>query len=134
MAAAADLVIYSDSGETLEPHTYSPRSVNPQSVTLVNAEGNSSAGNRTLVAGFDQAKANRKTDRVTFRFEFPIERQVGDPAYSQYEVKDVARAKVEFILPDSMTSAEREDFYHLVHNGQGLTALKEYVTLLSPIW
>jgi len=134
MAQAADITLYSDGATALEPHVFNPQSVSPQSATFIDRSGQSSAGNPTFVLALQGSKPSRKTDHANFRLNFPIERQVGDPAYGQYEVAGVARAKIELIEPDIMTAAEKEDFYNLVDQLMGHAVTKKYVTDQEPVW
>lgn len=134
MAQAADITLYSDGATALEPHVFKPQSVTPQSATFIDRSGQSSAGHPTFILGLNTRKSGRSTDHVTERLNFPIERQVGDPAYGQYEVVGVARAKIEYILPDTMTAAEKEDFFNLVDQGNGHAVTKLYVTDQEPVW
>lgn len=117
-----------------EQHIFAPRSVSAGSAIFVNSEGNTSAGNKTLSLGFSPSKAKRKTDRVTLDLAFPLERQVGEPTYNQYEVEDVARAQFVGVMPTSMTTAEREDFAYLVANAIMDGTFFGYMTDLDPAW
>jgi len=112
MANATTLTLHSDAAETV-PAVYNPIRVSPQRTDYINRSANTAAGDSLASLGLDVGKG-RKTNHVPVSLSMPIEIQVGDPTYNQFEVKDIARFEGRYILPQTMTTSQREKFAHLV--------------------
>lgn len=131
MPAVASISLNDGQG-TPVAHTFAPLTCTPGNTVLVNREGNTSAGNRTLVLSYDAAKANRATHRVGIRFNMPVEAQNADTG--QYRVEYTARFSGEAVIPDRMTAAERADFAAFVANAIMHADVNDYIADLDPFY
>jgi len=85
------------------------------------------------VLNFNGSKRGRKTDHVNFRFNLPLSRAVGDPSFLNFEVKDTAIAKVEVVLPISMTATERADLGAQLSDLVSDAICQAYISDLDPM-
>lgn len=127
MPTAANIVL-ADSTPT--NHTFQPVLVTPASSVFIDRSSNIAEGNATIILGFSLATSKRKTDRVDVRFNYPIERQVD----GVWVVSDVARYIGQWIIPTSMTQAERDHFEAYVDNLVGHSSVEGYVADRNPFW
>lgn len=132
MTAPADITLYDDNAD-LSSVVFNPRSASAKESVFVAPVGNIAAGDKKVILGLDAATSKRKTTHISERIEFPLERSVGDPAWGNYEVKDVARIEVRAILPNSMTPAERTEFKNLFRSLQQHATLAKYFDSLEPV-
>ncbi len=132
MAQVATISLTRSDGTTIDE--FKPRSVSPKETILVNDRGSISQANPRLTLSFDGSKSSRKTDHANFRLNYPLERSVGDPSFNNSEVKDTAIAKVDFILPITMTSTERADLLALMQDLLSEALAEAYVKDLEPVW
>lgn len=110
--------------------TYVPVAVSPEKSLFVDRSSTTSAGNPKLVLGLSSATAQRPTNRVSYRFEMPVEYTADGITL----VRDVPRAITDVVLPDAMTSAERTVFWTLYLNQLANATVKGYVLSLEPCW
>jgi hypothetical protein len=87
-----------------------------------------SQGQRGISASMSLASKTRPTDRVAYRYAFPFE-YVEDGVT---KVRDIARANVDFVIPELMTNAERAMFYAVFMSGQDNALLKNWVLNRDP--
>lgn len=85
-------------------------------------------GQRSITASMSLATKARPTDRVAYRYAFPFE-YVADGVT---QVRDIARASTDFVLPELMTTAERLMFYTVYLNGCANALLKNFVLNRDP--
>lgn len=81
------------------------------------------AGNRKLETKLSLATARRKTDRVTVLFASPREVLVD----ANTLVQDVARFAGEFVIPDTWTETQRNNFAHEVASTVAAAVIKNIV-------
>lgn len=82
-------------------------SVGPARTVWRNRDSSTSAGNELLATGLSPANGARKTNRAYLSYDMPIEHTVDGVV----RVRDVARFRATFTLPETMTQAERDEFY-----------------------
>lgn len=111
-------------------HDFVPISVNGQQSVLANGEADTGAGEMTIVLQMDRANGNRPTDRVKYRFNMPIEQTVDGVV----RVNDTARAEVNIILPESLSTTQRADFAAYVANLLNNSLVSGYVEDLEPLF
>lgn len=109
---------------------YSVEKLSSELTVLVDRRKASRETQPTVTIAFDRASANRKTFKVKHSVAFPIVRTVNGVDL----VSDVARANVEYILPQSMTAQERKDLNALIANSQAHAMLKAGVLDLDPLY
>lgn len=131
MPAVASINI-NDGQTTPVAHTFAPLSCTPGNTILVNREGNTSAGNRTLMVTYDGAKASRATHRVGVRFNMPVEYL--NSSTGKYEVDYTARFSCEVVIPDRMTGAQREDLAAFIKNALANAVINGYISDLDPMY
>lgn len=85
-------------------------------------------GQRSFSAAMTLANGNRPTDRVSMRLAFPFE-FVEDTVT---KVRDTARANVDFVLPELMTSTERAMFHAVFMSAMNATLVKNWVLNRDP--
>lgn len=131
MPTATDIIL-NDGQATPVAHTFTPQSVTPQRAVLVDraGSGTTSAGHYELILSFSKAGNGRTTNRVGVRVNLPIEQTVDGRA----EIAFTARFNGEFILPDDMTEAERDDIMAFVANAMAHADISDYVEELDPLY
>lgn len=87
-----------------------------------------SQGQRSISASMSLATKTRPTDRVSYRYAFPFE-FVSDGVT---QVRDIARANTDFVLPELMTTAERLMFFTVYMSGMNTALLKNWVLNRDP--
>lgn len=110
--------------------SFAPESVAPGLSVFTERSAAVSAGFYRLSVGFSPATANRKTNRVTLELALPGLQSVN----GIYSVAYTGRFKGEFILPDTMTNAERWDLHAFVANALDDAKLKAIVRDLDPLY
>lgn len=131
MPSVASIVL-ADGQSTPANHTFAPLSCTPGQTVLVDRDGQTSAGNKTLIATYDPAKSNRATHRVGFRLNYPVEVLNSDTG--QYKVEYTARFSCDVVIPDRMTAAERDNLAAFIKNALANSVLNGYVSDLDPMY
>lgn len=129
---SATTITLADGQATPVNHDFVPVSVNPGQAVFVNRDSTTSAGQMELILQFDRAKSGRKTDRVKFRFNMPVE--ATDSTTGLTYVAHTARFSCDIILPDEMTTAERADMAAYVANACAHAVLNGYISDLDPVY
>lgn len=126
---SASAIVLADS--TPANHTFTPRNkVGPELTILSNGESSTSAGAMNLQLGYDAAKPNRKTNRVSIRFNYPVEHTVDGVVRVAYTARFVG----DIILPEEMTAAERGHLAAYIQNMFANSVIKGYVSTLDPMY
>lgn len=86
---------------------FTPIDVSPEHSLFTNA-GTIAAGDRELILGWSPKSTKRPTDRINARLNYPVE--VTSTDTGRVSVDDVMRFTSNFVVPEGVTSAEREDF------------------------
>lgn len=89
---------------------FTPIDVSPEHSLFTNA-GTIAAGDREIVLGWSPKSTKRPTDRINARFNYPVEVTSSDTG--RVSVEDVMRFSASFVVPEGVTSDEREDFAKL---------------------
>lgn len=129
MPAATTRTI-NDGQVTPVAHDFVPLSVTPSQTVLVNRDAATSAGQMQIIAGFSPASANRATNRVNLRFNMPVEYTVDGVV----QVQHTARFNGDFVLPDLLTQADRDDFAAFCANLVSDAVLNGYLSDLDPMY
>lgn len=113
-------------------HLFDPvgKTTNGAVLYVNQTDADTSAGAESISLSLSRANANRSTNRVKITFAMPFEQTVDGAV----EVRSIARANVDLILPDDMTASEREDFAALVSNLFDATDVKNTFEDLIPTW
>ena len=83
--------------------SFAPERVAPELSTFTERTAASSAGFLRLGVSYSAASAKRNTNRVDIAFDMPVLQTVGTVSTVAY----VGRFKGYFVIPDTMTAAER---------------------------
>lgn len=129
---AVAAVTLNDGASTPVAQLFSPVSASIGQTTLVNRVGNTAAGNRTLILGYDPAKGNRPTHRVNVRFNYPVE--VLNTTTGVYEVAYTGRISCDIVIPDQMTALERDHMAAFLKNAVANAVINGYVADLDPMY
>jgi hypothetical protein len=83
-----------------------------------------------VFAILDRASSGRTTNRVKIQFHMPVEHTVDGVVKVAY----TARFFGEFILPEELTQAQRDDFAAYCKNALADTVLNGYLSDLDPAY
>jgi hypothetical protein len=97
---------------------------------LVNHDATTSAGQMQLIAGISPASAARQTDKVNVRFNMPLEHTVDGIV----KVSSTARAKLEVVVPDEWSQANRDDLAAFVVNTLADLNIRGLIEDLDPLF
>jgi hypothetical protein len=139
MAQAAPIVLNGLSitdGITPVVFTFNPRSVSTALARYVADSADvMSAASPVLELGFSSATSKRNTNHVRIKFDVPIVRFRGDPAFGVKEV--VGHFLLDGnkqILPDISTQYERRNFAELVKELYSNNVVMKYAKDYEPTW
>lgn len=110
--------------------TYSPEQLSSSETVLVDRREASRDMQPSLTIRFDRATANRKTFKVMRQVAYPITAVVNGVTV----VTDIARANVEYIIPQTMSQQQRKHLRALVANAEDNANLKAGVEDLDPLY
>lgn len=110
--------------------TFAPESVSPSRSVFTERSAASSNGFIRLAVGFDPATSKRATNRITFDLAMPVIETIS----GQNQVTRIGRASVTFVVPDTMTNAERADLHAYVANALQNTQVRAIVRDLDPLY
>jgi hypothetical protein len=127
---SASSITLADGQATPVNHTFDPLSVTPSQSLLVDKSSVTSGGMNQLIVGLDPSKSSRRTNRVSIRFNMPIEQTVSGVT----EVAYTARFSADVILPDQMTQAERDDMGAFIKNALSDSVVNAIITDLDPLY
>lgn len=124
----ASTIVLADGQATPVNHNFVPISVAPRQAIFVDRSSLTSAGNNQLILEFDPARAGRTTNHVRIRLNCPIE-QTTDGITS---VAYVSRFDGKAILPDQMTTAQRDNILAFIANAFSNAVVQGYISDLEP--
>jgi hypothetical protein len=107
-----------------------PRRIGPDEALLVGQDSVTSAGAKTLSVSLSSASSSRKTDHVNIKLQVPTEHVVDGIT----KVANVAIFTGKFVLPETLTAAQRADFKAYVDSVISDTIISGYVTDLEPMF
>lgn len=110
--------------------TYSVEKLSSEHTVLVDRRLASRDMQPAVNIYFDRATPTRKTYKSRRVISMPLVR----PILGVDTVVDTARANVEYIIPTSMTVAERKHLRALVANAEDVVAIKAAVEDLDPLY
>lgn len=110
--------------------SFVPVAVAPEKSLFVDRSPATSAGSRKLILGLSASHPGRSTNKVSVRLDWPTE-YTSDGIVL---VRDTARAVVDVVLPDAMTSAERVVFWNVFQAAIAHATVAGYVDSLEPVW
>lgn len=96
-------------------YTFNPLYASPGRTTYVNRDSETSAGSMKIDLAFSASSRTRNTDRVKVAFSMPIEEET-EVGSGVYRVVDTARFNGDWVLPSSLTAANRADLEAFVAN------------------
>jgi hypothetical protein len=128
MATASDLTLSTD-GDT-GTSVFKPLSKQNGIVEYIARDDDLSAASRRLRTQYREHNTTRMTDRFSVSLTMPLKR--GDGSEIPYTAVDVARFNGEWVLPNSMSAAEREELGYMLRDLLGEAALKAAYEDLDP--
>jgi hypothetical protein len=124
-----------DGHATPVSHVFAPRVASPELTTLVSpGSTGASIEDKKISLSFSPARPDRPTHRVKVSLTFP---KVITDAYtnpSTLRAEGVARFNGDFIIPESMSSLDRDDFIAFISNLVNHAIVKGYVSELDPMY
>lgn len=127
--ASTVTITLNDGQATPVAHDFVPGYRNGNTLTCINRDADTSAGNYKLVLGFSPASANRPTDRIGLRLNMPREHVVD----SVTEVADIARFSCDIVIPDGFEDTDRADLYAFLKNLFAHASIQDYIENLDPM-
>lgn len=118
MGQAAPLVI-NDGQATPVATTFAPESVTPAAASFADRSSGISLTYRRLKFSTKFASGNSVVNRTLYEVAIPVGVSVGGVTELAYTL----RGRVELIIPDGATAAQRNDLFAFVQNGLANTAL-----------
>lgn len=113
-------------------HVFNPLMSSSGHALLIARETVTSAASRVLELLFSPSTKTRVTNRVQVKLAYPIE--VTDSTTGVVSTRCTPRFEGVWILPDSMTTAERLTFDTLVEASVTNTVRRGYVRTLDPFY
>lgn len=110
--------------------SFAPERVSPGDSIFTERTAAVSAGFYKLGIGFSAASSRRPTNRVDISLDLPVLATVNGVSTVAY----VGRFKGYFVLPDTMTAAERADLHAFVANALDNASVKAVVKDLDPMY
>lgn len=129
MAQAAAVVI-NDGQATPVATTFNPAEVTPANSIFEDRSAGMSLGFRTMRVTYSRPTNTRPTTRASLEVVTPVTQLVGGVT----SVAFTGRAKLEFILPNGMTDAQRKDLYAFVVNALSNTLVRGALRDLDPLY
>lgn len=110
--------------------SYSPELLSSSNTVLVDRREASRDMQPSLTVTFERPTANRKTYKVKRQVAYPIKQTVNGVEV----ITDIARANVEYVLPQSATAQVRKHLRALVANTEDVAIFKAAVEDLDPMY
>jgi hypothetical protein len=110
--------------------SFAPERVSPDLSTFTERSAASSAGFIRLSTIFSPASAKRSTNRISLKLDLPVLQTVGGVNSVAY----VGRFEGTFIVPDTMTTAERADLAAFVANALDNAQVRGMIKDLDPMY
>lgn len=110
--------------------TFSPERVAPELSTFTERSAPASAGFVRLGVAFSPASGKRSTNRVDISLDLPVLQTANGVSTVAY----VGRFKGYFVLPDTMTAAERADLAAYVANALDNNQVRAVIRDLDPLY
>lgn len=110
--------------------SFAPERVAPDNSVFTERTAAVSAGFYKLAVRYSAANGSRSTNRVDIDMDLPVLSTVNGVSTVAY----VGRFKGYFVIPDTMTAAERADLHAFVANGLDNTLVKGVVKDLDPLY
>jgi len=110
--------------------SFAPERVAPESSVFTERSAAASAGFYKLSIGYSPASSKRATNRVDISLSLPVLQTINGVSTVAY----VGRFTGTFVIPDTMTAAERADLHAFVANALDVTQIKAVVKDLDPLY
>lgn len=110
--------------------SFAPERVAPDNSVFTERSAAVSAGFYKLAVRYSAASSQRNTNRVDVDMDLPVLSTVNGVSTVAY----VGRFKGYFVIPDTMTAAERADLHAFVANGLANSQIKAVIKDLDPLY
>lgn len=110
--------------------SFAPEQVSPQLTTFTERSAASSSGYTRLSISYSPASRRRPTNRVDISLDLPVLNTANGVSTVAY----VGRFKGYFVIPDSMTAAERADLAAFVANALDNAQIRAVIKDLDPLY
>lgn len=128
--AQASAITINDGQATPVATTFNPVAVTPALSSFADRSAGIALGFRQLQVRNTFASGKSTVNRSRFDVAIPVTQTVNGVTTVAYTL----RAKVEFILPDGSTDANRKDLYAFVSNGLTNTLIRGAMRDLDPLY
>lgn len=119
-----------DGAATPVAKSFAPERVAPEASVFTERTAAVSAGFYKLAVRFSAASQRRNTNRVDIDLDLPVLQSINGINTVAY----VGRFKGYFVIPDTMTAAERANLHAFVANALDVAAVKAVVKDLDPMY
>lgn len=113
-----------------DDHTFTPVAISTAKSVLVSREGTTAAGNPTAILGMKLASGINDSNVATCRLNQPIE----ETESGVIVVRDTLRFKMEAVIPNRRTAAERLAFYNMSKAAAAHALWLAYQSTLDPLY
>jgi len=110
--------------------SFAPERVAPELSTFTERSSAVSAGFPRLSIAFSPATGKRSTNRIDLKLDLPVLQTIGSVSTVAY----VGRFQGYFVVPDTMTAAERADLRAYVANALNNALVTSVVKDLDPLY
>lgn len=110
--------------------SYAPELLSSAQTVLVDRREATRDMQPSITITFDRPSATRKTYKVKHAIAYPIKQTINGVDV----VTDIARANVEYVIPQSASLQLRKHLRALVANAEDITILKSAIEDLDPLY
>lgn len=130
MPAITTNLTIADGAATPVVRVFNPERISPELSVFVDRSAEIPAGFPRLTVRFSAANGKRPTTRIDIDFDLPVT----VPVDGALAVQHIGRFKGYFVIPDTMTAANRAHLHKLVVNSINHSTVREVVQDLSPMF
>jgi hypothetical protein len=130
MSQITGALTINDGAATPVAKSFAPERISPDASTFTERSSGISAGYTRLSISYSPASAKRATNRVDVSLDLPVLSTVNGVSTVAY----VGRFKGYFVIPDTMTAAERANLAAFVANAMDNTQVRAVLKDLDPLY
>lgn len=129
MPSVTNLTV-NDGASTPVEVTFRPESISGGNATFRDNRNEQSVLMPRIIVQFSAASANRPSNRVAFRVNYPVKKTVDG-----VDVLDkILRSETNFVLPDGATTQQRKDLLAFHVNALNEALIRGVIEDVEPIW
>jgi hypothetical protein len=123
-------ITINDGATTPVAVSYSPEQLSSSNTVLVDRRETTRDMQPSVTVVFERPTPTRKTFKVKRAYAMPIKQTINGVDV----ITDIARANVEYVIPQSATQTVRKNLRALVANAEDIAILKAGVEDLDPLY